>query len=122
MPRIALTAEVTALINHYATHHGYAQGNITAVTIHRDVSRSYNMSLCTVRRCLTEFRQFGRAEPKWNAKGVAHYRRCRTPETIRQVRALVISPNAHAHAHKSPPEVTRLLRSRGRTRINAAVY
>ncbi len=67
MPRIALTAEATALINHYATHHGYAQGNITAVTIHRDVWRSYNIRLSTVRRCLAEFRQFGHAEPKRDA-------------------------------------------------------
>jgi hypothetical protein len=54
---------------------------------------------------LAELCQFGRAEPKQNAKDVAHYCRCRTPETVRQVRTLIISPNAHAHAHKSPREV-----------------
>jgi hypothetical protein len=41
------------------------------------------------------------------------HRRCRTPDTIAQVRALVVSPNNHEHNHKSPREVVALMRARG---------
>jgi hypothetical protein len=70
-------------------------------------------SLATVRRCLVEFHQFGHAEAKRHTKGMAHYRRCRTPDTVGQVRSLITSPNPHVHAHKSPREAARLLCSHG---------
>jgi Fe2+ or Zn2+ uptake regulation protein len=112
MPRIKLTTELTALINHFAAHHGYPQ-RIKAVDIWREVSHEHDVSLRTVQRCLAEFRQLGRAEPKRHTKGMSIRRRCRTPETIAQVRALVVSPNNHAHNHKSPREVVSLMRARG---------
>lgn len=98
MPRIKLTTELTALINHFAAHHGYPQ-RIKAVDIWREVSHEHDVTLRTVQRCLAEFRQFGRAEPKRHTKGMSIRRRCRTPETVAQVRALVVSPNNHAHNH-----------------------
>jgi hypothetical protein len=115
-----LTTELTTLINHFAAHHDYPQ-RIKAVDIWREVSQEHDVSLRTVQRCLAEFRQFGRAEPKRHTKGMAIRRRCRTPETVARVRTLVVSPNTHAHNHKSPREAAALMRARGIRTSHATV-